>query len=142
MAALLATLSTQLFPLYTSLFVRPERYSALFGLGLLILAWFWLLSVILLLGAEINSYFCRGQRATAGDLARLVHHAQAPVEPRPPKPSADPAQPAKAARQPARATLRRRQRGTAVRPRPSRLRMGGEAAPASRRRDLPSNRFK
>lgn len=75
-AALLVTVVTLGFPLYTSLVVKPDRYGSFVGFAILIVLWFWLFSVILLLGAQINSYFGLGQRAAPGDLPMVLHMVQ------------------------------------------------------------------
>ena len=75
-AAVLLTLVTLVFPLYANLLIRPEHYGTFVGFALLAIIWLWLFSVILLLGAEINSYFGLGQRAAAGDLPAVLHHVQ------------------------------------------------------------------
>lgn len=66
-AALALTLVTLLFPLYASLADPTQHYGAFVGFALLSVFWLWLFSVILLLGAEINSYFGLGQRAAESD---------------------------------------------------------------------------
>jgi hypothetical protein len=71
-----------IFPLY----VRTQHSQ--FGQFALLLAlltfWFWVLSLVLLLGAEMNSFAALGQRAAGGDLPTMLHdiqvHGRAPRE--------------------------------------------------------------
>jgi len=65
--ALSLTLVTLLFPLYARLADPTQHYGAFVGFALLSVFWLWLFSVVLLLGAEINSYFGLGQRAGESD---------------------------------------------------------------------------
>ena len=74
--AVLLVLYELLFPLYTTYLLKPGNYGSLAGFALVILAFFYYLALILLLGMEINSWLS-GQRQTAGDLAAIVHEVQA-----------------------------------------------------------------
>jgi membrane protein len=73
-AAILFEIVTLVFPFY----VRMQH--AQFGSFVLLLAiltfWFWVISLILLLGAEMNSFAALGQRAAGGDLPTLLHDSQ------------------------------------------------------------------
>jgi membrane protein len=73
-AAVLFEIVNLVFPLY----VRSQHSQ--FGSFALLLAlltfWFWVLSLILLLGAELNSFAAMGQRAAGGDLPTLMHDVQ------------------------------------------------------------------
>jgi membrane protein len=81
-AAVLFEIVNLVFPLY----VRTQH--AQFGQFALLLAlltfWFWVISLILLLGAEMNSFAALGQRAAGGDLPTMLHdvqvHGRAPRE--------------------------------------------------------------
>jgi uncharacterized BrkB/YihY/UPF0761 family membrane protein len=64
------------FPWYTSHFVHVDNYGSVGALLMLILLFFYYLGLILLLGAEINSW-AAGQRETASDLPGLLHAIQA-----------------------------------------------------------------
>ncbi|MBA3822283.1 MAG: YihY/virulence factor BrkB family protein [Ktedonobacterales bacterium] len=64
-----------LFPLYTTALLRPDHYGSVIGLFVVILAFFYYLAYILLLGMEANSWFA-GQRETEGDLATLINAVQ------------------------------------------------------------------
>ncbi len=73
-AAILFEIVSLVFPFY----VRMQH--AQFGAFVLLLAiltfWFWVISLILLLGAEMNSFAALGQRAAGGDLPTLLHDSQ------------------------------------------------------------------
>ncbi|HEV7215753.1 MAG TPA: YihY/virulence factor BrkB family protein [Chloroflexota bacterium] len=81
-AAVLFEIVNLIFPLY----VRTQHSQ--FGQFALLLAlltfWFWVLSLVLLLGAEMNSFAALGQRAAGGDLPTMLHdiqvHGRAPRE--------------------------------------------------------------
>lgn len=81
-AAVLFEIVNLAFPLY----VRTQHSQ--FGQFALLLAlltfWFWVVSLILLLGAEMNSFAALGQRAAGGDLPSMLHdiqvHGRAPRE--------------------------------------------------------------
>lgn len=75
-AAALLVLYELLFPIYESLALKPNSYGSVAGFAIVILAFFYYLAVILLLGAEINSW-ASGQRETASDIAAIMHVVQA-----------------------------------------------------------------
>ena len=64
------------FPWYTSHFVQVGNYGSIGAFAIIILLFFYYLGVILLLGAEINSWVA-GQRETAADLPGMLHAIQA-----------------------------------------------------------------
>ncbi len=61
------------FPVYATHFGGKSQFGAIAGLLAILTMWFWVISLILVLGAEVNSYFALGQRATADDLAGVLH---------------------------------------------------------------------
>ncbi len=63
------------FPFYTTLFLQPESYGSATGFAILVLVFFYYFGVILLLGAEINS-FLAGQRQTATGLSGILYELQ------------------------------------------------------------------
>jgi len=65
-----------LFPIYVANFLRG--YDGQVGFAIVLLAFFYYFAVILLLGAEVNAFFAEGKRATAADLATLVHASTSP----------------------------------------------------------------
>jgi membrane protein len=64
------------FPWYTSHFVHVDNYGSIGAFAIIILLFFYYLGVILLLGAEVNSW-AAGQRETASDLPGMLHAIQA-----------------------------------------------------------------
>ena len=72
-AAVLFEAATLAFPVYASHFMGKSQFGSIAGLLAVLLLWFWVISLILLLGAEVNSYFGLGQRATDDDLPGVVH---------------------------------------------------------------------
>jgi len=50
-----------------------SEFGSVAGLLAILTMWFWVISLILLLGAEVNSYFGLGQRAPGDDLAGVLH---------------------------------------------------------------------
>lgn len=74
LATLLLVPYVSLFPLYTSLFLRPDNYGSIAGFAVVILIFFYYLGFILLLGAEVNSWVA-GQRLVGGDLTALLQSA-------------------------------------------------------------------
>jgi membrane protein len=64
------------FPWYTAHFVHVDNYGSVGALLIIILLFFYYLGIILLLGAEINSW-AAGQRETASDLPGMLHAIQA-----------------------------------------------------------------
>jgi hypothetical protein len=75
-ATLLLVLYELVFPLYEGVFLQPENYGTAAGFAVVILIFFYYLSFILLLGAEINSWDA-GQRETASSLMAVLHEVQA-----------------------------------------------------------------
>jgi membrane protein len=75
-AALLLLLYEALFPFYANLVFNPDNYGTVAVFAVVILAFFYYLAFILLLGAEINSWVA-GQRETASDLPGILHAVQA-----------------------------------------------------------------
>ena len=82
-AAILLEAATLVFPVYTAHF-STSQFGAIAGLLAILGLWFWLVSLILLLGAEVNSYFVLGQRAAPADLPGLL--SLGATRPRPGKP--------------------------------------------------------
>ena len=74
--ALLLLAYEALFPLYQQHFVRAENYGSIAVFAVAILLFFYYLALILLLGAEINSW-AAGQRETAADIPGMLHAMQA-----------------------------------------------------------------
>jgi len=75
-AALLLLLYELLFPLYANLVLNPANYGTVAVFAVVILAFFYYVAFIVLLGAEINSW-AAGQRETASDLPGILHAVQA-----------------------------------------------------------------
>jgi membrane protein len=75
-AAVLLLLYEAFFPWYREHFVHTENYGSLGAFAIIILLFFYYLGLILLLGAEINSW-AAGQRETAADLPGILHAVQA-----------------------------------------------------------------
>jgi hypothetical protein len=50
-----------------------SQFGSVAGLLAVLTLWFWVISLILLLGAEVNSYFALGQRAASDDLPGVLH---------------------------------------------------------------------
>lgn len=65
-----------IFPIYESLFIKPGNYGSIVGFAVVIVAFFYYLAFILLLGAEINSWIA-GQRQTAAAIDAILHELQA-----------------------------------------------------------------
>jgi membrane protein len=63
-AAVLFEAATLVFPVYTTNFAGKSQFGAIAGLLAILTLWFWVISLILILGAEVNSFFALGQRAT------------------------------------------------------------------------------
>jgi membrane protein len=74
-AAALLVFYEIVFPIYESYFLHPNNYGAIVGFAVVILAFFYYLAFILLLGAEINSW-ASGQRQTAGSIDAVLHEVQ------------------------------------------------------------------
>ncbi|HEV8194989.1 MAG TPA: YhjD/YihY/BrkB family envelope integrity protein [Ktedonobacterales bacterium] len=75
-AAVLLLLYEAFFPWYREHFVHTENYGSLGAFAIIILLFFYYLGLILLLGAEINSW-AAGQRETAADIPGILHAVQA-----------------------------------------------------------------
>ena len=75
-AAALLVVYQIVFPIYESLFIHPGNYGSIVGFAVVIIAFFYYLAFILLLGAEINSWIV-GQRQTAGSIDAILHELQA-----------------------------------------------------------------
>jgi membrane protein len=63
------------FPFYAAQFLKPENYGSTAGFAVLILVFFYYFGIILLLGAEINSFWM-GQRQTATSLPGILYEVQ------------------------------------------------------------------
>jgi membrane protein len=75
-SALLLVIANLAFPTYVRFTMGGSKnYGATFYLALIFVAWCWLFAVILLLGAEVNSYAI-GMRAMEGDLATVIHRGR------------------------------------------------------------------
>lgn len=75
-AGALLLLYQAFFPWYQEHFVHVDNYGSLGAFAIIILLFFYYLGLILLLGAEINSW-AAGQRETASDLPGMLHAIQA-----------------------------------------------------------------
>ncbi len=64
------------FPFYATHFLKPENYGSTAGFAVLILVFFYYFGIILLLGAEINSFWMVGQRQTATSLPGILYEVQ------------------------------------------------------------------
>ncbi|HEY7126870.1 MAG TPA: YihY/virulence factor BrkB family protein [Ktedonobacterales bacterium] len=63
------------FPFYAAQFLKPDSYGSTAGFAVLILVFFYYFGVILLLGAEINSFWT-GQRQTDANLPGILYELQ------------------------------------------------------------------
>jgi membrane protein len=63
------------FPFYVARFLKPDSYGSATGFAVLLLVFFYYFGVILLLGAEINSFWA-GQRQTAASLPGVLYEVQ------------------------------------------------------------------
>jgi hypothetical protein len=63
------------FPFYATLALKPDSYGSTAGFAVLVLVFFYYFGVILLLGAEINSFWA-GQRQTATTLPGILYEVQ------------------------------------------------------------------
>jgi membrane protein len=63
------------FPFYATLFLKPNSYGSTAGFAVLVLVFFYYFGIILLLGAEINSFWA-GQRQTATALPGMLYEVQ------------------------------------------------------------------
>jgi membrane protein len=75
-AACLLVLYEALFPIYESVALRPNSYGSAAAFAIVILVFFYYFALILLVGAEMNSWGS-GQRETASDIAAILHEVQA-----------------------------------------------------------------
>jgi YihY family inner membrane protein len=75
-AAGLLVLYEILFPIYQSVALRPNSYGSVAAFAIVILVFFYYFGLILLIGAEVNSW-AAGQRETASDIAAILHEVQA-----------------------------------------------------------------
>ncbi len=74
-AGLLLEIYVVAFPFYAAHFLKPSSYGSTAGFAVLVLVFFYYFGFILLLGAEINSYWA-GQRETTSDLPGLMYENQ------------------------------------------------------------------
>jgi len=74
-AAVLLMLDNALFPLYISVFLKPENRGSIIGLLVVILAYYYFQSLIVLLGAEVNAW-AYGFQQPLGPLDAVVEQAQ------------------------------------------------------------------
>src|SRR5262249_43217024 len=75
-AAVLLVLYEGLFRLYEEHLLHADHYGTVAAFALVILLFLYYLALIVLLGAEINSWPA-GQRAAAADLPGVLHAVQA-----------------------------------------------------------------
>ncbi len=73
-AAILFIIYDLLFPWFASVLLRPGKYGATAGFAILLLSFFYYFAVLLLIGAEFNSWL-EGHRETLEDVPTLLHHA-------------------------------------------------------------------
>lgn len=64
------------FPFYATHLLKPQNYGSTAGFAVLILIFFYYFGIILLLGAEINSFWVVGQRQTATSLPGILYEVQ------------------------------------------------------------------
>ena len=74
-AGLLLEIYIVAFPFYASTLLKPNSYGSTAGFAVLVLVFFYYFGFILLLGAEMNSYWA-GQRATTTDLPGIMYETQ------------------------------------------------------------------
>jgi YihY family inner membrane protein len=74
-AGVLLELYVIAFPFYATLALKPESYGSTAGFAVLVLVFFYYFGVILLLGAEVNSFWA-GQRQTATGLSGILYTLQ------------------------------------------------------------------
>lgn len=74
-ASVLLVLYEGLFRIYQAYLLHADNYGTIAAFAVVILLFLYYLALILLLGAEINSW-AAGQRATAADLPGLLHAVQ------------------------------------------------------------------
>jgi membrane protein len=75
LAAGLLVLYEIFFPIYESVALRPDNYGSVAAFAIVILVFFYYLALILLVGAEVNSW-ALGQRETSSDIAAILHEVQ------------------------------------------------------------------
>ncbi len=75
-AAALLVIYNLAFPFYETRFLHPNNYGSVAGFAIVILVFFYYLGLILLIGAEVNSW-AAGQRQTLGDISAILHEVQA-----------------------------------------------------------------
>jgi membrane protein len=63
------------FPFYATTFLKPDSYGSTAGFAVLVLVFFYYFGIILLLGAEINSFWA-GQRQTGTSLPGILYEVQ------------------------------------------------------------------
>jgi YihY family inner membrane protein len=73
-AAVLLALYEVLFPLYESYVLHPSNYGAVAAFAVVILVYFYYFAMILLLGAEVNSW-AAGERQTEGNIPAILRDA-------------------------------------------------------------------
>lgn len=74
LAAMLFIIYDLLFPWFASALLRPGKYGATAGFLILLLSFFYYFAVLLLVGAEFNSWL-EGHRETLEDVPTMLHHA-------------------------------------------------------------------
>jgi len=72
-AGILFEAASLVFPFYTTHFAGKSQFGAVAGLLAILTLWFWVISLILIVGAQVNSFFALGQRAAADDLPGVMH---------------------------------------------------------------------
>lgn len=72
LAAVLLEIYTLLFPLYAGHFLSNKNYGASMGFALVLIVFFYYFAVILLIGAEFNSWL-QGQRDLRGTLPEILY---------------------------------------------------------------------
>jgi len=73
-AAVLFEIVNLVFPLYVN--GQHSQFGSFAGLLAILVFWFWVLSLIIFLGAELNSFAALGQRAVAGNLPTVLHNLE------------------------------------------------------------------
>lgn len=63
------------FPFYLTHFLKPQNYGSTAGFAVVVLVFFYYFGIILLLGAEVNSFWA-GQRQTATSLPGILYALQ------------------------------------------------------------------
>jgi len=75
-AGALLVLYELIFPLYQRFLLKPDNYGSTAGFAIVILVFFYYFALILLLGAEVNSW-AAGRRETATDIPSIIHEVRA-----------------------------------------------------------------